>query len=168
MTSTYNNRSNASPTAGITDVGIGIVVRTSPNKASTSGAGPAHRHEILITKRKPDTVFPGSWELPGGKAEPGEPIDDCVRRELREEVGVDALVVRAFTDRVHTYAHGTVRLHPRLCRLAPGSPTPSNLPVADHRWCALEDLAGYSFPPANEGIIEELKAALASPPTQAS
>lgn len=147
----------------MTEVGIGIVVRSIPNKASTSGASAPERHEILITKRKPNTVFPGYWELPGGKAEPGEPIDDCVRRELHEEVGIRAEVIRAFSPRVHTYPHGTVRLHPRLCRLAPGSPAPANLHVADHRWCALEELGAQDFPPANEGIIQELRAALDQP-----
>jgi len=151
------------PTSRVIDVGIGIVVRSIPNNNRISDSVPVQsdteqrpKYEILITRRPDHTVFGGYWELPGGKADPGEAIDACVRRELEEEVGVEVEVVRGLSDLVHTYPHGTVRLHPRLCRLTPGSPQPRNLHVADHRWCAVTEIEHTDFPPANEGIIDEL------------
>ncbi len=45
-------------------------------------------HEILLTKRKKDQIYAGYWEFPGGKIEAGETPDECARREIAEEVGV--------------------------------------------------------------------------------
>ncbi len=144
-------------------MGIGIVVRVVPYNNQTIGhdserSTPKHSptYEILITRRPRHTVFGGYWELPGGKADPGEPIDDCVRRELAEEVGLEVEVVRGLADLVHTYPHGTVRLHPRLCRMTAGSPQPRNLHVDDHRWCPVEEIESTQFPPANKAIVDEL------------
>lgn len=144
----------------IIDVGIGIVLRHPPNKPTTDGAVHPRRYELLVTKRKHDTVFGGYWELPGGKADPGEGIDACVVRELSEEVRVLVEVIGSLTEVVHTYPHGTVRLHPRLCRMRPDSPPPMNVHVAEHRWCPLERLDEHEFPPANEGIVRELREVL--------
>lgn len=142
------------------DVGIGIVLRGMPDKKHTSGPGPAGTISILITRRKSDTVYPGYWEFPGGKSEPGEKIEDCVLRELLEEVGVTAEVFGVLSDVIHVYPHATVRLHPRLCRLAASSSAPRNLHVADHRWVQPEDLGAYTFPEANEAIVSELLGAI--------
>jgi mutator protein MutT len=148
----HDNRA-PDPAARVVEVGIGIVVRESPDKSQKQGKN----HEILVTRRKPDTVFGGYWELPGGKADPGEPIDACVVRELLEEVGVLARVTGALPDVEHVYPHAHVRLHPRLCALAPGSPEPSALHVAAWAWCPLERLHEYRFPPANNAIISALR-----------
>ncbi|MHC4977318.1 MAG: NUDIX domain-containing protein, partial [Planctomycetota bacterium] len=78
------------------------------------------------------------------------------RRELAEEVGVKIEILTPLSERVHTYAHGTVRLHPRICRLTADSPEPQNLHVTDHRWCPLGDLDRHAFPEANEGVVAEL------------
>lgn len=144
----------------IVDVGIGIVLREVPNTDRSEGASNTPTYDILITRRPDHTVYGGYWELPGGKAEPGEPIDACVRRELSEEVGVSVEVIRTLPDVIHTYQHATVRLHPRLCRLAPGSPEPRNLHVAEHRWSPLSEIKNHKFPEANAQIIEALERAL--------
>lgn len=144
------------------DVGIAIVVRRERAVTPTGGSGVKRGYEILITKRKANTVFPGSWELPGGKAEPGESAEACAARELWEEVGVRAEVIGRLSDVVHAYAHGTVRLRPCLCRVRPGSPAPANLHVAAHEWCGMGRLGEYEFPPANGAILAELRAALAA------
>lgn len=144
----------------IVDVGIGIVLREIPSASQTSDPVPTPTYDILITRRPDHTVYGGYWELPGGKAEPGEAIEDCVRRELSEEVGVSVEVIRTLPDVIHTYKHATVRLHPRLCRLAPGSPEPRNLHVAEHRWSPLSEIKNHRFPEANAHIIAALEQAL--------
>lgn len=147
----------------VVDVGIGIVLRETPTINRPSGRRAPPTYDILITRRPDHTVYGGYWELPGGKAEPGEAIEDCVRRELSEEVGVSVEVIRTLPDVIHTYAHATVRLHPRLCRLAPGSPEPRNLHVAEHRWSPLSEIKNHRFPEANAHIIAALEAALSAP-----
>jgi len=47
---------------------------------------------VLIARRGPRQSNPGVWEFPGGKLEPGETPEDCLARELREELGVEAAV----------------------------------------------------------------------------
>lgn len=106
------------------------------------------------------TVYGGYWELPGGKAEPGEGLDACVERELSEEVGVSIVVIGTLPTVEHTYAHGRVRLHPRVCRLRADSPSPRNLGVAEHRWVSVGELGAYRFPEANEAIIAALERAM--------
>ena len=109
---------NTPPNHGaIVQVGLGIVVREHTNTTrSNQPVAPSIRptHEILITQRPATTVFGGYWELPGGKLDPGETIDDCVARELFEELGIHARVTGALPEVVHQYDHAHVRLHPRL------------------------------------------------------
>lgn len=145
----------------VVDVGIGIVVRETPSKIRTKTGPAAPTYDILITRRPDHTLYGGYWELPGGKAEVGEPIEDCVRRELSEEVGVSVEVIRTLPDVVHAYKHATVRLHPRLCRLSPDSAEPRNLHVAEHRWSPLAELRNHRFPEANAQIIDHIERALA-------
>lgn len=144
----------------VTDVGIGIVLRGVPIIHQTNGAESRANYDILISRRPMHTVYGGYWELPGGKVEPGEGLDTCVERELSEEVGVSVVVIGTLPTVEHTYAHGRVRLHPRVCRLRADSPSPRNLGVAEHRWVSLGELGAYRFPEANEAIITALGRAL--------
>lgn len=48
--------------------------------------------ELLVCQRRADAPHPGKWEFPGGKREAGESLQDCLRRELDEELGIDAQV----------------------------------------------------------------------------
>lgn len=144
----------------IVDVGIGIVIRTVPPTSRTSSQGAGVAYDILITRRHAHTVYGGYWEFPGGKLELGEGVDDCVRRELQEEVGVQVEVIDTLPAVVHTYPHATVRLHPRVCRLAPGSPDPRDLHVVEHRWAPLDEMRRLQFPEANAAVLESLEQAL--------
>jgi len=65
----------------------------------------------LLAQRPPGKVYAGYWEFPGGKVEPGEPLQAALARELDEELGVKVQRAYPWITRVHTYPHGTVRLH---------------------------------------------------------
>ena len=65
----------------------------------------------LLAQRPRDKVYSGYWEFPGGKIEPGEPVADALRREIREELGVEVERAHPWITRVFVYPHATVRLH---------------------------------------------------------
>ncbi len=67
--------------------------------------------QFLLGQRGPGTFYPGYWEFPGGKVEPGETPRDALVRELREELGIEVIEATPWIVREHVYAHAHVRLH---------------------------------------------------------
>ncbi|HUP29626.1 MAG TPA: Nudix family hydrolase [Usitatibacter sp.] len=67
--------------------------------------------EFLLAQRPAGKPYPGYWEFPGGKIEPGEDARAALTRELREELGIEVREATAWITRVYAYTHATVRLH---------------------------------------------------------
>jgi mutator protein MutT len=114
------------------------------------------RGRVLICRRKTDQAdaFAGLWEFPGGKCEPGETPESCVRRELLEELGIEVTADTPLPEISHDYPSVSVRLHPFVCRLVSGEPRAMS--AAEWRWVACADLVTYRFPEANDGLIRSL------------
>jgi A/G-specific adenine glycosylase len=111
--------------------------------------------KYLITKRPLDGMLGGLWEFPGGKQQVGETLEECVEREIREELGL-AIEIRAPIISVrHSYSHFRITLHAFYCRLIDG--VPETLEVADWRWVTLDEMAAYPFPRTDQKIIAALK-----------
>jgi mutator protein MutT len=108
---------------------------------------------VLVTRRLDGTHLAGHWEFPGGKCEPGETHEACLRRELREELNVAADVGPEVLATEHAYADRTVRLHFRECRID-GDPQP--MLGQDIRWVTREELRGLRFPDADRELIAML------------
>ncbi|MEM1355945.1 MAG: 8-oxo-dGTP diphosphatase MutT [Planctomycetota bacterium] len=109
---------------------------------------------ILITRRKPDAVLGGCWELPGGKLEQGETQTACLHRELQEEVGIEVEPLFCFESIEHRYEHAHVRLIPYLCSRISGRPQP--IEVEEARWVTPRELSAYPFPPPNAPLLASL------------
>jgi mutator protein MutT len=108
----------------------------------------------LISQRKPEDSFGGYWELPGGKKEPNESLEQCVVRELKEELGIEVSIKKFYKIVNYEYPNRRVRLNIFLCGLKSG--TPQKIDVADFAWVKPEDLPKYNFPEADQTLIEEV------------
>ena len=110
--------------------------------------------KLLITQRHADSHLGGLWEFPGGKREEGETFEQCLVRELREELGVEASVGELFEDIVHVYPEKTVRLKFFLCRLNAGEP--EAIGCASFQWASNAELNDFRFPAADQQLLKKL------------
>ncbi len=109
---------------------------------------------ILIAKRFADERLGGLWEFPGGQKERGESLPECVRREVREELGIGVSVQDECAVVRHGYSHFSITLHVFHCQYRRG--TPRALGCAEWRWVAPRALSRYAFPSANRRVLEML------------
>jgi len=110
--------------------------------------------QILIDRRRQEGLLGGMWEFPGGKVEPGETVEDCIRREILEELGIEVQVGDRLITIDHAYSHFRVTLNVHHCRHLSGDPQPIECDVV--KWVTVDDLEQYPFPAANVQIIEAI------------
>jgi 8-oxo-dGTP diphosphatase len=111
--------------------------------------------KLLITQRHADAHLGGLWEFPGGKREPGEPFDVCLKRELREELGIEVAVGELLESLVHHYSDRIVHLQFYRCRWMRNEP--QLLDCADFRWVSLPEMGNYEFPAADAQLLQRLR-----------
>ena len=116
--------------------------------------------EVLIDQRLEEGLLGGMWEFPGGKQEQGETIENCIARELKEELGIAVTVGAELITVDHAYSHKKLRFVVHLCDWVSGEPQP--LASQQVRWVSPDDLGNYAFPAANARIIEALLGSLES------
>jgi 8-oxo-dGTP diphosphatase len=109
--------------------------------------------KILITRRRAGTHLAGLWEFPGGKPDPGERLDDALRREIAEELGAEVSVGPTLETVEWRYPDKAVRLIFFRCRIH-GEPRP--LEGQEMAWVAPGDLVRYEFPAADAVLLERL------------
>jgi 8-oxo-dGTP diphosphatase len=115
------------------------------------------RGKILICQRTRHQAFPLKWEFPGGKIERGEQPRDALRRELDEELGVDAKICDEALRIQHTYSRGgTVELRFFIVEEFAGEI--ENRIFKDVRWVARKDLPKFDFLEADAGLVEGIAA----------
>jgi mutator protein MutT len=115
-----------------------------------------HGGKLLITQRHAKAHLGGLWEFPGGKRELGESFEECLVREIREELGVDIAVDKLFEELLHDYPGKSVHLKFFICQLLSGEPQP--LDCAAIKWISLPELDAHEFPAADARLLQKLKA----------
>jgi 8-oxo-dGTP diphosphatase len=106
----------------IIDVAVGVLLRPDGT--------------VLLGSRPADKPWPGWWELPGGKLEPGESVLQALTRELREEIGILVTEAAPWVTYVHTYPTTTVRL--AFCRVTAWTGEPDGLEGQSLRWVPID------------------------------
>lgn len=113
--------------------------------------------KILIARRKETSMLGGLWEFPGGGQEDGETIPDCIRRELKEELGLEVRVGPHLVTVRHTFSHFRMDLHAHWVRIVTGKPRAIH--CAGFKWVTLDRIADFPLPKADLKILDELKKA---------
>ncbi|MEM0235903.1 MAG: (deoxy)nucleoside triphosphate pyrophosphohydrolase [Thermofilum sp.] len=119
--------------------------------------------KVLVARRQSGHLA-GKWEFPGGKLEPGESPEECLARELREELGIEVTVKDIFAVVYHEYDFGPILLLAYECALLAGCTMPQDASI---RWAGREDLCALDFAPADLPIVEKMGHILAKRENQA-
>ena len=109
---------------------------------------------FLISQRNEADTFGSLWEFPGGKKNREETFEECVAREVMEEVGMEVRVEKKFMEMRRRYHERIIWLNFYLCSLVSGEPKAVDCQQVE--WADLDDLSRYKFPPANERVIKKL------------
>jgi 8-oxo-dGTP diphosphatase len=111
---------------------------------------------LLLAKRATNSALAGLWELPGGKVEAGETSEECLVREMREELGVAIKVGELFATSEYEYDHGSFEVLAFFAELVEG-----DLTARVHEtfaWFSRTDLARIELAPADVPIVDRLSA----------
>lgn len=109
---------------------------------------------ILIAKRKRGTALGGKWEFPGGKLEPGETPQNCLKRELKEEFDIEAEIGNFFCSSKFKYNFIPIELLVYKARYVSGE-----LKLREHddiKWVNPWELSGYDFMDADKPVVRKL------------
>ncbi len=113
---------------------------------------------FLIQKRPSGGLFGDLWEFPGGKVEEGENLETALRREVREEVGIEIQRVRFLTTVDHAYTRFLATLHVFSCR-------PVKEPTIDNKtakWVTLRTVSRYPLPSGSVKIVRFLETSISA------
>lgn len=110
--------------------------------------------KVLIAKRASHKTLAGFWEFPGGKIEPDETPEDCLKRELHEELDIEIIVGDFLAEHIHDYGTFQILLKGYLCSFVSGS-----FKMTDHdeiKWVDVRDLPEYKLAPADVPLAMQL------------
>jgi 8-oxo-dGTP diphosphatase len=126
------------------------------NPVEVSAALIFHEGRLLITQRHTNAHLGGLWEFPGGKREANETFEQCLVREIREELGIEISIGELFEEVAHTYPEKTVHLKFFICKLLHGETYP--LGCAAFKWIGKPELGNFEFPAADAQLLSKLRA----------
>jgi 8-oxo-dGTP diphosphatase len=114
--------------------------------------------KVLCTQRSKTMSMPMKWEFPGGKIDDGESPEDCLHREVAEEIGITVDVLLSLPPHTHRYSTFTVTLYPFVCRISSGE-----IVLHEHAaltWLPPEELHRLDWADADPPVIDAYRKAL--------
>jgi len=100
-------------------------------------------NEILVVQRGEKTDHPFKWEFPGGKLRDGETEEECIIREIKEELSMEVVICSRSEPVIHDYGHKKITLIPFICDTLDELPALSE--HVDFKWISPEDLCSVDF-----------------------
>jgi len=110
--------------------------------------------KVLIAQREAGSHMEYRWEFPGGKLEPDETPEECIIREIKEELDMDIEVIDIYKVVKFEYKEKDILLLCYLCRILRGEG--KSLECNDFKWVTRDELKGFNFVPADLPIVEKL------------
>jgi len=130
------------------------------NKSIIVTAGIIRRsNTILIAQRKKDSwLEPSKWEFPGGKVENSENLEDCLIREIKEELDIDISVSKLFMKHSHVYYKDNKKIPITLMTYLAdwNKGEVKNIDCQKSRWIHYDELVNFDFAEADKTIVKEL------------
>lgn len=123
------------------EVGTGIIVRNG---------------KVLIAQRPQGKPLAGLWEFPGGKLEAGETIEQCLKRELKEELSIDSEVGEFIMDTVYNGPNCDFKLRVFFVHVPENAELVLNV-HDDAKWVTPAEMSNYEFPPADVAIVKKIQ-----------
>jgi 8-oxo-dGTP diphosphatase len=114
-----------------------------------------NQSQVFITKRPSDKHKGGYWEFPGGKVEPGESVNEAIKRELFEEVGIDVETSSPFEHLPYDYPDKSLVFDFLLVSQFSGAPFGKEGQQGE--WVDITDLHHYKFPEANLPVVDKVQ-----------
>ena len=130
-----------------------------PHYTVTAGVIRDEADRLLIARRPLDGLLGGLWEFPGGKLEADESLEQCLARELREELAIRVKAGDCIAVVEHAFTHFKITLHAFECRYLGALPPhdePQALGAMEWAWVTEAQLADYSFGKADRLVIAEI------------
>lgn len=110
-----------------------------------------HHEHVLVAQRSNKMSLPLKWEFPGGKIEPNESAENCLIREIREELDIEIAIVNPLNTNFHSYPNITIELIPFVCHYITGEIT-----LKEHvnfKWLPKNELLALDWADADMPIL---------------
>ena len=96
----------------------------------------------------------GLWEFPGGKIDTKESTEECIKREIKEELNINIMPYKYINSIEHAYSHFSISMHAFHCNFVSGKP--KAIGCDKFMWVKVKDITSLAFPKANHKLFNDI------------